>query len=320
MRERDQMKTGADNSSMQNGFAVPADAAPAQALHVTVSRRTVLGAMGGTFATALLPAMAHAQEDGAAEIPDTAGDEGGAAQALERRHGLSFFGDLKYPENFTHFAYVNPDAPKGGPFSQVGSAVFYNQTFNTFDTLNPYNQRGNGAFGIELIYDTLMSAAGDEKSAMYPRLASAVEVAPDGLTYRFVLNETARFHDGTPLTSADVVATFEALKAHGYETIRMALRTLKSVEADGDHAVVMTFEAGRSRSAPLTAAGLPIFSRAYLEKHPFNRSSLELPLGSGPYKVARFEPGRYIEYERVADYRAEPAHHEGALQFRHRAL
>ncbi len=278
-------------------------AEPVQTLHVSISRRAVLCGVGGGLAgTMLLPHLARAQDGEAASAAEAAANEGGAVQALEPRHGLSFFGDLKYPADFTHFAYANPDAPKGGPFSQVGSSVFYNQTFNTFDTLNPYNQRGNGAFGIELIYDTLLEAAGDEKSAMYPRLARAVEVAPDGLTYRFLLRPEARFHDGTPLTSADVVATFEALKAHGYETIRMALRSLKHVEADGDHAVVMTFEAGRSRSAPLTAAGMPIFARAFLEKHPFNRSSLEPPLGSGPYKVAKFEAGRFIEYERVADY------------------
>ncbi|MEP9354820.1 extracellular solute-binding protein [Xanthobacter sp. KR7-65] len=261
---------------------------------MSLSRRAFLA---GASSAALVPALAHGQ--GAS---DAASSEGGASAAAVERHGLSFFGDLRYPANFPHFAYVNPDAPKGGPFSQMGRSTYYNQALTTFDTLNPYNQRGNGAQGIELIYDTLMTAAGDEKSAMYGRLAASVVIADDGLTYRFKLRREARFHDGTPLTSADVVASFEAFKAEGYETIRMALRDLAAVEADGPQEVVMRFRPGRARDVPLTCAGLPIFSKAFLATHPFGQSSLEVPLGSGPYKITRFEQGRYIEYQRVADY------------------
>ncbi|MFS8036971.1 extracellular solute-binding protein [Xanthobacter sp. AM11] len=271
---------------------------------MSISRRTVLR-IGAASAFTLLPAVARAQGPGAAAPPaagEAAAAEGGVSPAAVERHGISFFGDLAYPKDFRHFTYVNPDAPKGGPFSQMGRATFYNQSLNTFDTLNPYNQRGNGAQGIELIYDTLMTAAGDEKSAMYGRLASAVEIADEGLTYRFRLRPEARFHDGSPVTAADVAASFEAFKAEGYETIRMALRDLTAVEADGDHGVVMRFRPGRARDVPLTAAGLPIFSKAFLAKHPFGQSSLEVPLGSGPYKVARFEQGRFIEYHRIADY------------------
>ncbi|MGQ3676616.1 extracellular solute-binding protein [Xanthobacter sp. TB0139] len=289
--------TPADTSETGTGKRGASPCLPAEA---GLTRRTLLCAVGGMVGSGvtggLMAGPVRAQE-AAAILEDS-----GTPQAMTQRHGLSFFGDLRYPAGFSHFDYVNPDAPKGGPFSQVGRSVFYNQSFNSFDTLNPYNQRGNGAFGIELVHDTLMEAAGDEKSAMYPRLAHAVEVSEDGLTYRFLLRPEARFHDDTPVTSADVVASFEALKAHGYETIRMALRTLTSVEADGPHAVVMRFAAGRSRSAPLTAAGLPIFSKAFLGQHPFERSLTEAPLGSGPYRVARFEAGRFIEYERVNTY------------------
>lgn len=270
---------------------------------MSVSRRTLLR-LSAASAAGLVPGLfagsGRAQTSDAGR--EAAASEGGASAAAVERHGISFFGDLHYPAGFTHFAYVNPDAPKGGPFSQMGRTTFYNQSLNTFDTLNPYNQRGNGAQGIELIYDTLMAAAGDEKSAMYGRLASAVTIADDGLTYRFALRPEARFHDGSKVTAVDVVATFAALKADGYETIRMALRDLTSVEAEGDGTVVMRFRPGRARDVPLTAAGLPIFSRAFLAKHPFNQSSLELPLGSGPYRVKRLEQGRFIEYERVADY------------------
>ncbi len=265
---------------------------------MSLSRRSLLRLCAGLPAGLLAPRLARAED---APPPGVAG-EGAPAAAATGRHGISFFGDLKYPAGFPHFDYVDPQAPKGGPFSQMGRTTFYNQSLNTFDTLNPYNQRGNGAQGIELIYDTLMTAAGDEKSAMYPRLATGVEIADEGLTYRFPLNAKARFHDGSPVTSADVVSTFAALKTDGYETIRMALRDLTSVEADGDHAVVMRFKPGRARDVPLTAAGMPIFSRAYLARHPFNQSSMDLPLGSGPYKVARLEQGRFIEYDRVKDY------------------
>lgn len=265
---------------------------------MTLSRRSLLriGVGVGLSAGVLGPRASRAETTAPAD------EEGGPSAKAEMRHGISFFGNLGYPADFTHFAYVNPDAPKGGPFSQMGRTTFYNQSLNTFDTLNPYNQRGNGAQGIELIYDTLMAAAGDEKSAMYPRLATGVEIADEGLTYRFPLNPKARFHDGSPVTPADVVATFAALKADGYETIRMALRDLTSVEADGERTVVMRFKPGRARDVPLTAAGMPIFSKAYLAQHPFSQSSMDLPLGSGPYKVARLEQGRFIEYDRVKEY------------------
>ena len=267
---------------------------------MSLSRRALLRLSALGAAPLLLAAPARAQSPAAAA--GAAATEGGASAQAVERHGLSFFGDLKYPADFKHFAYVNPDAPKGGPFSQIGPSYMYNQAPNTFDTLNPYNQRGNGGQGIELIYDSLLTAAGDERSAMYPRLASSVVIEDDGLTYRFRLNPKARFHDGTPLTADDVVATFADLKADGFATIRMALRDLTSVEADGPHTVVMRFKAGRARDVPLTAAGLPIFSKAFLATHPFNQSSLEVPLGSGPYRLARFEQGRFLEYERVADY------------------
>ncbi|MDI4663861.1 extracellular solute-binding protein [Xanthobacter autotrophicus] len=263
---------------------------------MSLSRRSLL--LSAASAVTLLPTLARGQP----APQDAAANEGAASAAAVERHGLSFFGDLRYPAGFTHFDYVDPDAPKGGPFSQMGRATFYNQSLLTFDTLNPYNQRGNGAQGIELVYDTLMTAAGDEKSAMYGRLAGSVVIADEGLTYRFKLRREARFHDGTPVTAADVVASFEAFKADGYETIRMALRDLTAVEADGLGEVVMRFRPGRARDVPLTAAGLPVFSRAFLAKHPFNQSSLEVPLGSGPYRVKRFEQGRFIEYERVPDY------------------
>lgn len=265
-----------------------------------LDRRTLLRLAGA--AAGLAPLRAFAQGGAAPAGAAAAEAEGGLAPAAVERHGLSFFGDLGYPPGFSHFRYVNPGAPKGGPFSSTPRSTYYNQALNTFDTLNPFNQRGNGAQGLELIHDTLMTPAGDEKSALYGRLASSVVIADEGLTYRFRLRPEARFHDGSRLTADDVVASFAALKADGYETIRMALRDVLAVEAEGDNEVVMRFRAGRARDVPLTAAALPVFSKAYLAGHPFNQSSLDMPLGSGPYRIKRFEQGRFIEYERVADY------------------
>jgi microcin C transport system substrate-binding protein len=271
---------------------------------MSLTRRALLASSCALLVPALARAQGAPQTSPSAppSAAESAAGEGGTSAAAVERHGLSFFGDLRYPASFTHFDYVNPDAPKGGPFSQLGRTTYYNQSLTTFDTLNPYNQRGNGAQGIELIYDTLMTAAGDEKSAMYGRLASSVVISDEGLTYRFKLRHEARFHDGTPLTSADVVATFEAFKAEGYETIRMALRDVTAIEADGPNEVVFRFKPGRARDVPLTVAGLPIFSKAFLAKHPFGQSSLEVPMGSGPYRIGRFEQGRYIEYNRVPTY------------------
>ncbi|MFT0859355.1 extracellular solute-binding protein [Ancylobacter sp. G4_0304] len=217
-------------------------------------------------------------------------------------HGLSAFDDLKYPTDFLHFDYVEPDAPKGGMFSQIGSTAAYNQSFNTFNSLNGYILKGDGAQGLDLTFDSLMTRALDEPDAVYGLVAKTVSFSPDGTLYRFRLRPEARFHDGSPLTSADVVFSLLMLKLKGHPIIAQNLRDVTSVTADGDDVVVVRFAAKRARDVPLVVASLPIFSKAYYTAKPFDESSLEPPLGSGPYRIGRFEPGRYIEYERVADY------------------
>lgn len=217
-------------------------------------------------------------------------------------HGLSAFGDLKYTADFPHFDYVEPAAPKGGMFSQVGPQAAFNQSFNTFNSLNGYILKGDGAQGVDLIFDSLMSRALDEPDAVYGLVANGVSISEDGTLYRFRLRPEARFHDSTPLTSADVVFSLLMLKLKGHPIIAQNLRDMTSVTADGDEVVVIRFAAKRARDVPLFVAVLPIFSKAYYTKKPFDESTLEPPLGSGPYRIGRFEPGRFIEYERVADY------------------
>src|SRR5471032_914511 len=155
---------------------------------------------------------------------------------------------------------------------------------------------------MELTFATLMVRSGDEPDAMYGLAAASVRISDDGLTYRFTLRPQAKFHDGTPLTAHDVVWSFATLKDKGHPIITQLLRDFKDAQAPDDRTVVVRFAEKRGRDVPLFVAGLPIFSRAYYAKQPFDQSTLEIPLGSGAYKVGRFEAGHFIEFERVKDW------------------
>jgi microcin C transport system substrate-binding protein len=224
-----------------------------------------------------------------------------AAQDAER-HGMSAFGDLRYPADFPYFNYVNPNAPKGGVFSQIGPNRQFNQSFQTFNSLNSYILKGDAAQGMEMTFASLMVRSGDEPDAMYGLAARSVAIADGGLTYRFSLRPEAKLHDGTPLTAHDVAFSLVMLKDKGHPIITQLLRDFKGAEAIDDRTVVVRFAQKRGRDVPLFVAGLPIFSKAYYTKHPFDQSTLEVPLGSGGYKVGRFESGHFIEYERVKDW------------------
>lgn len=253
---------------------------------MSLSRRSVLTLAAGSAAALALPRRGLAQ----------------AAASSPEVHGLSAFGDLKYPADFAHFDYVDPATPKGGTFSQIGPTAAFNQSFQTFNSLNGYILKGDGAQGIDLVFDTLMVRAFDEPDAVYGLVAKSVAVSPDGTLYRFRLRPEARFHDGSPLTAEDVAFSLNILKEKGHPVIAQSLRDMESATADSPDVVAVRFSPTRARDVPLFVASLPIFSRAYYSAHAFDESTLEPPLGSGPYKVGRFEPGRYIAYERVADY------------------
>jgi microcin C transport system substrate-binding protein len=218
------------------------------------------------------------------------------------RHGISGFGDLKYPADFKHFDYVDPRAPKGGVFSQLGPTRQYNQNFLTFNSLNSYILRGDAALGMEWTFAALMARASDEPDAMYGLAASGVRVSADGLNYRYRIRPEARFHDGSKLTARDVAFSLNILKEKGHPIIHQLTRDFTGAAAEDDEIVTVRFTANRGRDVPLFVAGLPIFSRAYYAARAFEESTLEIPLGSGPYKVGRFEAGRYIEYDRVKDW------------------
>lgn len=246
-----------------------------------------LGAVAGV--STLLPALPLMAQD---------------AQALgEPSHGLSIFGDLKYPAGFKHFAYVNPQAPKGGEIALQVSSTSGNQNFTTFNTLNIHSQRGDGAAGMGLIYDSLMAGSSDEEDALYGLVAKSVRRSADGTIYRFELRPEARFHDGSPLTADDVVFTIETLKSpKAYATYRLILQKVLGATAVSKHEVEIRFAPDRSRELPLIVAGLPIFSKAYYANRDFDAATLESPLGSGGYRVDKIEQGRSISFRRVPDY------------------
>lgn len=225
-----------------------------------------------------------------------------ASEAETEMHGISAFGDLKYPADFHHFDYVNVDAPKGGVFSLIPSVRAYNQSYQTFNSLNAFILKGDGAQGMDMTFAPLMVRANDEPDAMYGLAAKSVQISPDRLVYRFTMRPEAKFHDGTKLTAHDAAFSLTALKTKGHPLIIVQMRDMVSAEALDDATLTVTFAKGRARDVPLYVAGLPIFSKAYYATRAFDESTLDIPLGSGPYKVGRFEVNRYIEYERVKDW------------------
>lgn len=215
-------------------------------------------------------------------------------------HGISPFGDLKYGPDFEHFDYVNPDAPKGGRLSTQLAQWSYNQAPDTFDTLNAYVLRGNGAAGMGLTFATLMLGSADEMGAYYGYAAETVTVSEDRLTWRFRLRPEAVFHDGTPITADDVAFSIEILRDEGHENLASTLRQIEEIEAIDDRTLSVRILPTAGISTVFTfAAGCPIMSRAWWEGRTFDATLSEGPLGSGPYRVGRFNFGTFIEFDRV---------------------
>src|SRR5208282_4958280 len=216
-----------------------------------------------------------------------------AAQAAAQ-YGMSLFGDLKYGPDFKHFDYVNPDAPKGG--TMRSSAI------GTFDTLNPFVIKGVPAAGIGAIFDTLTVGSEDEPASEYGLVAETVELAPDRLSVLYTIRKEARFHDGTPMTPEDVVWTFETLRAKGHPMYRSYYGDVTKVEKEGERGVRFSFKSAENRELPQILGQMPVLSKAYWSGRDFEKTTLDPPLGSGPYKIESLDPGRSITYRRVADY------------------
>ncbi len=209
-------------------------------------------------------------------------------------HGLDLYGELKYPSDFSHFDYVNPNAPKGGTLRQAA--------IGTFDTFNDFILKGVSAAGVGMVYDTLMAAAEDEPFSQYGLLAEKVELAEDRTFVIFHLNSKARFHDGQPVTAADVVFTFNLLLEQGQPMYKRYYADVIGVEALDPGRVKFTFKDGNNAELPLIVGQLAVLPRHFWQGKEFNDAGLALPLGSGPYRIKSFVPGKTVKYERVKDY------------------
>jgi microcin C transport system substrate-binding protein len=202
------------------------------------------------------------------------------------------YGEPKYGPDFTHFDYVNPDAPKGGTV-RLGAA-------GTFDSFNPYVIKGNPAAGVGA--ETLLVASEDEPFTKYGLIAETIEWPDDRSWVAFTLRPQARWHDGRPITVEDVIFSLETLKTKGQPFYRFYYGTIDRAEKVGERKVKFFFKEAGNRELPLIAGEMPILPKHYWEGRDFERTTLEPPLGSGPYRIADFEAGRFVVLERVPDY------------------
>ena len=214
--------------------------------------------------------------------------------AVNRVHALTLDDEPKYEEGFEHLDYVNPNAPKGGEVRMM--------TIGAFDSFNNYIIKGNPATGLALLTDTLMASAQDDSLSEYGLIAESVDVAEDLSFVIYNLRTEAKFHDGTPVTAEDVIFSFNLLIEQGRPLYRLYYADIASIEALDSHRVKFSFSGPPNRELPQIVGQLRVFSKAYWEDRDFSASSLEAPLGNGPYKIGEFEPGRYVVYQRVEDY------------------
>ncbi|MGI9353830.1 MAG: extracellular solute-binding protein [Rhizobiaceae bacterium] len=233
----------------------------------------------------------------------TLGDQAFADDRIWRT-STSLIGKSKYDGGFTHYDHVNPDAPKGGTLNTAATG--------TFDSFNPFIVQGTPANGLNyqggIVWDLLMDKAIDEPSASHPMIAEAFTYPDDYSTATYRLDPRARWHDGKPITVEDVKWSMEMLKEHSPQYNRY-FGDVKEVRIDSDREITFIFSQKNNRELPLIMGDLPVLPMHWWEaegadgkKRDFTKSSLERPLGSGPYRVARFKPGSSIEYERVTDY------------------
>ena len=226
----------------------------------------------------------------------------GHAPASHAAHAYAQFGDIKYPEGFTHFGYVNPDAPKGGEIRMVPPTRPTN-----FDKFNPFTLRGTAPYGVGiLMIESLLVGNSEEPTTAYGLLADDVAVTPDGLSATFRLHSKARFHNGAPVLAADVLHSYtqltSKLAAPQYRTI---YAEVKSATVVSEHVIRFDFLTPNPE-LPLVVGGMPVFSRDWGKSNgqakPFDKIVSEIPIGSGPYKVANPAMGRDITYVRDPTY------------------
>ncbi len=216
----------------------------------------------------------------------------------EKTHGIAMHGKPKYEENFTHLDYVNPNAPKGGVV-KFGS-------YGSFDNLNRVAFKGSRAAGLGYINDTLMRRVWDEAFSLYGLIAEFVEMPEDRSSVTFYLNPKATFHDGSPISREDVLFSLETFQTKGTPNQKKTYGKVTSTELIGNNGIKMNFINNEDKELPLIIAGfLPIIPKKYYEGIDVTKTFLDIPLGSGPYKIESLDPGRQIKYKRVENYWAK---------------
>lgn len=215
------------------------------------------------------------------------------------KHGFSVFGEtLKYPENFTHYDYVNPDAPKGGKMV-IG-------TIGSFDSLNPLIVKGNPVQAIQVLcHARLLADSWDVPAQAYAYLAESVDVADDNSSVTFHLRKDAKFSDGVPITAKDIAWTFETLKTKAVPMYRTYFKDVKNIEIIDDHTLKFNFKTTKNKELAIILGQLPALPRHFYEAHPFEESSLKVPPTSGPYSITKVKPGQSITFKRVKNWWGE---------------
>ena len=216
------------------------------------------------------------------------------AQSQTSTHGLTVLGTPALPADFTHFPYVNPDAPKGGDIT-LGA-------LGTFDSFNPFIVRGNAAGSVNRIWESLLRGSADEVATGYGAVAQSVRIAPDKLSVTFELRPDAKFHDGHPITAEDVVWTFETLRKEGRPFYRQYYADVAEVIAETPQRVTFRFANATNRELPLVVGEMPILPKHWWAGRDFSKPLTEPPLGSAAYRVDKFEFGRFITLQRVPDW------------------
>nr|WP_165669805.1 extracellular solute-binding protein [Pseudomonas otitidis] len=232
----------------------------------------------------------------------------GASATLSESHGYAQFGGLKYPASFTHFDWVNPEAPKGGTLRLMA--------FGTFDTLNPYTFKGTSPvatpnflqYGISELNEPLMvgtgiyDPSGDEPASSYGLIASSVEHSEDRSWVVFNLRPEARFHDGKPITAYDVAFSYRTLIGNGHPQYRTSLQEVKRVDILNRHRIRFVLKRAGNPLLILRLGELPVLPQHYWKDRDFKATTFEPPLGSGPYRITQVRPGRGLVFERVKDW------------------
>ena len=218
-------------------------------------------------------------------------------QDIQLLHAISHYGQPKYPENFEHFDYANPKAPKGGELKQAA--------IGTFDSLNLYINKGTPAAACNLLYDTLLVRSWDEPLTKYGLIAEKIELDPNNNWVAFHINPKARFHDNTPVTANDIVFSFNILREKGKTFYKSFYSNVKAVKSTSKYRVLFTFVNNTNREMPLILGQIPILPEHYWKSRDFASGGLEVPVGSGPYTIKHISVGRKISYQRNDNYWAK---------------